>query len=76
MLVVVIDGVCDGESMFFCVDVVDAGLKEGVSDSGLHAFAQAGCGANLTSLHLSGETLCVFLFNGETVVMMDCCVWM
>ena len=38
-----------------CVDGVDTDLKEGVTDSGLQALASAGCGAQLTSLTLSGE---------------------
>ena len=38
-----------------------AGLKEGVTDSGLCALASAGCGEMLTSLILFGEVL-VFLF--------------
>ena len=37
------------------MDVVDAGLGEGVTDSGLFALAEAGCGLHLTSLHLKGE---------------------
>ena len=33
---------------------MDEALKKGVTDSGLHALAEAGCGANLTSLLLAG----------------------
>ena len=35
--------------------VLDAGLGQGVTDSGLCALACAGCGAQLTSLTLTGE---------------------
>ena len=38
-----------------CVDGVDADLKEGVTDFGLQALASVRCGAQLTSLTLSGE---------------------
>ena len=34
--------------------VLDTGLKEGVTDSGICALAGAGCGARLTSLVLEG----------------------
>ena len=44
-----------------CVDVVDAGLTDGVTDAGLCALAKAGCGENLTSLTLEGEGLCLLL---------------
>ena len=37
------------------MDVVDADLYQGVTDSGLQALASAGCGAQLASLTLSGE---------------------
>ena len=37
------------------LDVVDAGLKEGVTDCGLNALASAGCGVQLTYLRLSCE---------------------
>ena len=38
----------------FCLDVVNADLREGVTDSGLRALASSGCGARLTSLILKG----------------------
>ena len=38
----------------FCVDAVSAGLRKGVTDSGIGALASAGCGAQLTSLTLKG----------------------
>ena len=37
------------------MDGVDAGLEEGVTDSGLQALVSAGCGAQLTSLTLKSE---------------------
>ena len=37
------------------VNMVDAGLKKGVTDTGLRALASAGCGAQLTSLFLECE---------------------
>ena len=37
------------------MDGVDAGLKIGVTDSGLQVLASAGCGAQLTSLTLAGD---------------------
>ena len=37
------------------MDDVDAGLCQGVTDSGLHALASAGCGAQLTALTLDCE---------------------
>ena len=43
------------------MDGVDAGLREGVTDSGLQALASAGCGAQLTSLTLDGELLFVLM---------------
>ena len=39
--------------VFLCVNGVDAGLQEGVTDCGLRALASAGCGARLTSLTLN-----------------------
>ena len=37
------------------MDGVDAGLQQGVTDSGLEALASAGCGTRLTALALRGE---------------------
>ena len=37
-----------------CVDGMDAGLKEGVTDVGLQSIAEAGCGSKLTTLTLLG----------------------
>ena len=48
------------------MDGVNAGLKEGVTDSGLQALASAGCGSQLTSLTLSRE----FFF----LIVVDVCV--
>ena len=48
------------------MDGVDAGLQEGVTDSGLQTLASAGCGAQLTSLTLYGE--------GYYVIFVDVCV--
>ena len=42
---------------------MDAGLKEGVTDSGFQALASAGCGAQLTSLTLWGEWNCVIVVD-------------
>ena len=39
-----------------------AALGEGVTDEGLRALAFVGCGLRLTSLTLSGECLCLFVF--------------
>ena len=44
--------------LFLCepwLGSVEAGLKEGVTDSGLRALVSAGCGVQLTSLTLRGE---------------------
>lgn len=41
------------------VDFAVAGLKGGVTDSGLHALASAGCGSQLTYLFLESEQFCV-----------------
>ena len=46
-----------------------AGLKEGVTDSGLSMLASAGCGAQLTSLALACEGICVMLVLGRSGVM-------
>ena len=44
-------GVCD-----WWVPVLgDAGLETGVTDEGLRAMAEAGCGSKLTALTLSGD---------------------
>ena len=39
------------------MDGVDAGLSDRVTDSGVCALVEAGCGAKLTSLSLWGEKL-------------------
>mgnify|MGYP007078451306 CR=1 FL=1 len=50
---------------------MDAGLKEGVTDSGLNALASAGCGELLTSLKLAGKLfVCVIL-----VLFIFVCRW-
>ena len=47
------------------VIVVDTEMKNGVTDSGLRVLAEAGCGANLTSLTLASEcfTVCCCLMG-------------
>ena len=40
--------------------IVFPGMREGVTDTSLHALAAAGCGSRLTKLHLSSEWLCEF----------------
>ena len=53
----------------------NAGLKEGVTDVGLHALVSAGCGAQLTSLTLScGCSYFVILVCGVCEWEMDSCV--
>lgn len=41
---------------------VDAGLSEGVTDAGLHALVQAGCGLKLRTLSLRGKEFASFSF--------------
>ena len=36
------------------LDVMSAGLNRGVTDEGICALAESGCGARLISLHLEG----------------------
>ena len=49
-----------------------ADLKKGVTDGGLCALAAAGCGKNLTLLHLGSEN--VFFF-GTLLFSFECLVW-
>ena len=55
--------VCGSFSSFTVPLILDVctGLQERVTDEGLRALASAGCGGNLTSLCLSGESLSLSL---------------
>ena len=62
---------CDGHSLssplLLCKH---AGLKKGVTNSGLRALASAGCGKNLTSLYLGRKhvfSCCPFLVCGGSI---------
>ena len=68
----------DGEYTFLLLcnsflDVVDAGLGKGVSDSGLSALALAGCGTHLTVLSLEGDRCSCFVGCSLHICVVHAC---